>query len=348
MMMNREPSNTHSPARPLRATLFVILFVPILSAVSPAQQKLAQTGLKFLNIGTSASVTAMGEAYTGVESGSSAMFYNTAGMARMRGFIDIGLGQTKWIADINHQYFSLAVSPFGGDYGVIGLTALSVDYGEMEETIRWNNENGYLDLGTFSPTAVMVGLGYARALTDRFSVGGNVKYVAQNLGSSTIGFDQKNDLIKKENSVGVLAFDIGMLYRTGFKSLNFGVSVRNFSKEVRYEREGFQLPLIFRVGLSMNMTDLLGEELQHHVFLLAVDATHPRDYPEQVNVGAEYVFMQMVAVRGGYMFNNDEYALTAGVGVEQQLSDMRIGVDYSYTPFGVFQRVHRVTVRFSY
>ncbi|MBM4162540.1 MAG: PorV/PorQ family protein [Ignavibacteria bacterium] len=346
--MNREHSNKCTTARPLHVTLSVILFLLTLSTVTLAQQKLAQTGLKFLNVGTTASVTAMGEAYTGVESASTAMFYNPAGMARMRGFIDIGLGQTKWIADISHQYLSLAVSPFGGDYGVIGLTALSVDYGEIEETIRWNNEEGYIDLGTFSPSAMMVGVGYAQALTDRFSVGANVKYVAQNLGSSTIGFDQKNDLIKKENSVGVLAFDFGMLYRTGFKSLNFGVSVRNFSKEVRYEREGFQLPLIFRLGLSMNMIDLLGEEQEHHAFLLAVDATHPRDYPEQVNVGAEYVFMQIVAVRAGYMFNNDEYALTAGLGVQQQLSDMRIGVDYSYTPFGVFQRVHRITVRFSY
>lgn len=311
------------------------------------QQKLAQTGMKFLNAGTSASVTAMGEAYTAVESPSQAMFYNPAGMARMKPLIDVGLGSTEWIADIKHHYATIAISPFRGDYGVIGFTAMAVDYGELDETIRWNNEEGYIDLGTFKPRAMMIGIGYARALTDKFSVGGNVKYVSQNLGSGAIGF-QEEKLLKKNNSAEVLAFDFGMLYRTGFRSLNFGVSIRNFSKEVRFEREGFQLPLIFRIGLSMNMMDLFDLEHGTHSFLLAVDATHPRDYPEQVNVGAEYVFMEILAIRGGYMFNNDEYGLTAGVGVQQEIADLRLGVDYSYTPFGVFKQVHRIMVRFSY
>ena len=33
------------------------------------------------------------------------------------------------------------------------------------------------------PNAYAVGLGYARALSDKFSVGGNVKYVRQDLGT---------------------------------------------------------------------------------------------------------------------------------------------------------------------
>ncbi len=347
MKMKSQTFNYYRTMSPLRAGLLIALFLSALFRAAPAQQKLAQTGMKFLNVGTSARVTAMGEAFTAVESASPAMFFNPAGMARMESLVDVALGQTGWIADIKHHHAGLAVSPLGGDYGVIGLMAMSVDYGEMEETVRWPNEQGYLDLGTFTPRALMIGIGYAKALTEKFSVGGNVKFVTQNLGSSAIGFD-KNELIKKNNIAEVFAFDFGMLYKTGLRSLNFGVSVRNFSREVRYEREGFQLPLIFRIGLSMNMIDLIASDQTTHSLLLAVDATHPRDYPEQINIGAEYVFMNMIAVRAGYMFNNDEYGLTAGVGVQQGISELNLGADYSYTPFGIFDPVHRITVRFSY
>lgn len=311
------------------------------------QQKLAQTGMKFLNVGTNPRLTAMGEAMTAVEWSSPAMFSNPAGMARMKPVVDMAFGWTGWIADITHHHASIAFSPSRGAYGIIGISALSVDYGQIEETIRWPNEEGYIDLGTFSPRAFAIGLSYARALTDRFSIGANVKYVSQNLGSGTIGFAGDN-LVRKKNFADVLAYDFGMLYRTGFKSLNFGVTVRNFSKEVRYEREAFQLPLIFRIGLAMDVMDLFEGLGENHAFLLAVDATHPRDYPEQVNVGAEYYFMRLLALRAGYMFNNDEYGLTAGVGVQRDFGNLSLGVDYSYTPFGVFKEVHRIAIQMAY
>ena len=84
-----------------------------------------------------------------------------------------------------------------------------------------------------------------------------------------------------------------------------------------------------------------------HSFLMSADATHPRDYPEQINFGGEYVFMKTLAIRGGYMFNNDEYGYTLGVGVQQEIAGIHLGVDYSYVPFGVFSKVQRFSVQLS-
>jgi hypothetical protein len=272
------------------------------------------------------------------------MFYNPASMARLSSIYDIALGQTRWIADINHNFASVAISPSHGDYGVFGFMMQFVDYGDLQETIRSNNEQGFLDIGTFRPTASAIGIGYARALSDRFSVGGNVKFVSQNLGDATTTTDSYGNPLKSTSSKDVLVFDFGMLYKTGFKSLNFGVAVRNFSQEVKYEREGFQLPLIFKIGISINAIDLVDLNHETHSLLFSVDATHPRDYPEQVNLGAEYVFMEILAVRGGYMSNNDEYGWTYGLGLQKTIGDIKLGFDYSNTPFGVFTEVSRISL----
>jgi len=332
---------------PMRKLIISIVACATLASPDYAQQKLAQAGMKFLTVGTDARATAIGEAMTAVEGYSSSMFFNPAAMGWMTKLGSLSVGQTRWIADINHYFGSVALAPFNGEYGVIGMTVLSIDYGELQETIRADNEQGFLDIGTFKPTAFAIGLSYARALSDRFSVGGNVKYVTQDLGNSTVSLRPSGEAEKVSNSTNVIAFDFGILYRTGFKSLNFGMTVRNFSREIRYQQENFQLPLIFKIGVSMDILDFFPVDKEMHAFLLSVDATHPRDYPEQINIGGEYLFAKTLALRGGYMLNNDEYGLTLGFGVQRALGDFQLGLDYSYTPFGVFDAVHRLSFQFT-
>jgi len=327
------------------SSLFLLFTIAASSA--SAQQKLAQTGMKFISVGPDPRIAAVGEAVTALEGTSTAMFYNPAGMARLSSFADISFGRVNWIADINHDFGSIAFSPFHGDYGVFGVTLRSVDYGELQETVRANNEQGFLDVGTFKPTAFAVGVVYARALSDRFAVGGNVNFVYQSLGMSAVGLDSAGNLIRVDNKLNVPSFDFGIIYKTGFKSLAFGMSVRNFARELKYRQESFQLPLIFRIGFAMDVLDLTDVDKDMHSLLLSVDATHPRDYPEQVNIGAEYRFAQIVMLRAGYMFNNDEYGFTAGIGLQKEIAGTTLGFDYSFTPFKTFANVHRLGFHFS-
>lgn len=321
------------------------LLVLAASAGLGQQQKLAQTGLKFLSISTDARASAMGEAAATATGSSVAMFFNPAGMARLQNTLDVSLGRVQWIADINYVYGSLAFNPSDGKYGVFGVNALSVDYGDFLGTIRADNELGYLDTGAFSPTAFAVGLGYAKALSDKFSVGGDVRYVKQDLQSNIIGFNQDGSEITTDNRVNVFAFDFGILYRTGFKSLDFGMSLRNFSEEIEYVEESFQLPLTFEIGVSMNAIDLLARENSPHDFIVSVDAVHPRDFAEQLNIGGEYVFMDMFALRAGYSFPNDEHHFSAGAGFRKA---SLFSLDYAYTPFGILNEVHRFSVQFGF
>jgi hypothetical protein len=333
----------------------VVLMISLQSQlVFSQQQKLAQTGMKFLNVSLDARSSAFGDAVTSLETNSSAMFYNPASMAWLKRIGDVTFGSTRFIADINYYNGAVAFAPEGGSYGVFGLSFTSVDYGDFLGTVRANNEQGYVDVGTFSPTAMAVGFGYAKTLSEKFSVGANVKYVRQSLGTSVVGdlvadpFQGYISGTTEENKLDVFAFDFGILYRTGFKSLNIGMSVRNFAREVKYKSEGFQLPLIFQLGASFNFADIMDVDKNEHSFLVSIDANHPRDYPEQIMIGVEYTFMNLLSFRGGFSAPNDERNFSAGVGLRKDIGGVDLGVDYSYTPFGVFNDVHRISLNFAY
>jgi len=333
----------------------VVLMISLQSQlVFSQQQKLAQTGMKFLNVSLDARSSAFGDAVTSLETNSSAMFYNPASMAWLKRIGDVTFGSTRFIADINYYNGAVAFAPEGGSYGVFGLSFTSVDYGDFLGTVRANNEQGYVDVGTFSPTAMAVGFGYAKTLSEKFSVGANVKYVRQSLGTSVVGdlvadpFQGYISGTTEENKLDVFAFDFGILYRTGYKSLNIGMSVRNFAREVKYKSEGFQLPLIFQLGASFNFADIMDVDKNEHSFLVSIDANHPRDYPEQIMIGVEYTFMNLLSFRGGFSAPNDERNFSAGVGLRKDIGGVDLGVDYSYTPFGVFNDVHRISLNFAY
>lgn len=324
----------------------ILFLISCTLLVAQEREKRAQSVMKFLSVTNDARVSAMGDAVTALEGNSSSMFFNPAGMARQQPFMSVSLGQTQWIADINYLYGSASFTPFDRKFGVFGLTVTTVDYGEIIGT-RIQGKS-FIETGTFSPTAMTVGAGYAKELTDKFSIGGNVKYVRQSLGSHNVQAENSQEMINKDFAADVMAFDLGILYKTGFKSLNFGMSIRNFSQEVKFEEENSQLPLSFKLGLSFDFADIMRINKEDHSLLLAVDAAHPRDYYEQVNVGVEYTFLNNFSVRTGYVTPHDEMGINAGFGMKQKIMDTEVALDYAYTSFGIFDNVHRFTLKFSY
>lgn len=321
----------------------VLLVPPVLGQ----QAKLAQTGMKFLSVSADPRAAGLGDALTAVEHGSASLFYNPAGMAWQGTAIDVMLAQTGWIAEIDYSLGSLSVRPAQGRWGVLGFTFLAVDYGELEETIRFDNEQGYLDLGMFSPSAWSFGAGYARALSDQFAVGGHVKWVNQNLGNSVMGWGDDGEYARQKFEERTVAYDFGMLYKTGFRSLQFAVSARNFARELAYAEESFQLPLTLRIGASINMVDIVAPGSSLHSWLVSIDASNPRDFSEQIKFGSEYRFLGTFVLRAGYAFPTDEQGVSLGLGLRQSLGRIGFGADYAFTEFGIFSNVHRLALRLS-
>jgi len=102
-----------------------------------------------------------------------------------------------------------------------------------------NNEQGFVELTNYpTPYAYAIGLGYAKQLSEQFSVGGQIKFADQNLGNSEV--PQYNQVlvdsvlttdttyVVKSYNLNVVAFDFGTIYKTGLKSLSFGMYISNF------------------------------------------------------------------------------------------------------------------------
>lgn len=328
------------------------IFLCILALLSTTdifgQKKRAQTSMKFLSVSPSARASALSGAATSVEMGAYSALYNPATMAYINGTYTATVGSVQWITDINHNSAALVYQPAEGKFGVIGVNAISVDYGDILSTARADNENGYIDLGTINPTALAVGVSYAKAVTDQFSVGANFRYSHQDLGAVAVSRDSDNNYTTQSFSASTGLLDFGVLYKTGFESLNFGMTLRNFAPEVRFDDDESELPLTFKIGISMDVFDLSNLDPDVHSLLVTIDANRPRDFDEQLLFGLEYTFIDRFVVRGGYGFPKDEERFSFGAGINQPIGPMVLSIDYAYTQFGVFGEVNRLSAQIGF
>ncbi len=319
----------------------------------PPTDKIAQTGFKFLSVSMDPRAAALADAVTAdSRQGAMAMLYNPAALSAMTSTFSAAAGQTQYIADINYNAAAIAFAPAGGAYGVFGFSFTAADYGEVIGTIRSDTPSGFqryseLGLANPTPTALAAGFGYAKALTDRFAVGGHLKYVNQNFDQGVLRPDATaaGSYEMNDNSLSTMAFDFGLLYKTGYKSLNFAMTARNFAQEVKYFEENFELPLVFRMGISMDLMDFTGLDRKMHSLRVGLDADRPRDFDENLRLGGEYTFMNTLSLRAGYGYPTDEQGVSLGAGLHSSLGGFGIGADYAYTNFGIFGSVSRIALQ---
>ncbi|MGC9364654.1 MAG: PorV/PorQ family protein [Fidelibacterota bacterium] len=326
--------------------LTALTTVPLAKTVT----KTGTTAAKFLAIGIGSRANGMGDAFTAVADDGTAMYWNPAGIAHLNR-MEIVSNYSQWIADINLMYFGL-VLPFQ-QYGTFGINATHLAVGEMEVTTEANPE------GTgefFNSGSYAVGLSYAKVLTDRFSIGGNLKYINEYIMNS---------------SAGSVALDIGTLFFSPFWGIRFGASISNFggkmqmtgedllvTKDIDETKEGnnesvnaylatdkFDLPLILRVGLS---GDIGNSKFVRTTW--AIDAIHPNDNSEYINLGLEIgLANDLVVLRGGvkalFMDYRDEN-LSLGGGLNIPLANqIKLHVDYAYQSYRYLDQVHKYTMR---
>ena len=104
------------------------------------------------------------------------------------------------------------------------------------------------------------------------------------------------------------------------------------------------MPLVFRAGLA---SEVYKDE--DHAVLAAFDFTTLSDTPEQFSIGGEYTFRNLICLRAGYLFNQDQFGLSGGIGFKYDAgSGIKAGVDYSSNPTGDIGLVNRLSVRIGF
>lgn len=293
--------------------------------------KVAQSGMQYLKIGVGAEMVGRGEAGISLAKGTSAMFWNPAGLSELT-FSEFFFSHNSWIADISLNAMGAGINL--DNWGVFGASVIWMDYGELHKTsvaksLEESAKDGYVDEGVFFPSDIAIGLTYSKKISTQFAFGAQIKYLYENYGSNiTINTSGKESLTN--NTFSAFCFDFGTLYYPGFKSLAVAMTVQNFSTNLKYEQESFSTPLTFKIGISMNILDFFENESRNSM-LVALDALHPRDYSERLNIGLEYSYLGLFNIRCGYRMNYDIGNFTAGAGVRYSLSNnMGIKFDFSY------------------
>ena len=311
-------------------------------------KKLAQSTMTFLNIDIGARAVGMGGASTCMDNDISALFWNPAGAAKIKGGV-LSLNHSQWIADM--KQYGLAVAYGTVNNGTFGGTLLLMDNGSIERTIPDPTQpRGFFSDGTFTVSQWAAGLTYGRQLTDKFSVGGQVKYVFQDLGNTVIAITAEDtEGADVKNSKSTMAFDFGTLYYFGFKDLRIGMTLRNFGRPVKYSFESFNLPITFKIGLAMNILSLF-PDWQDNGFQLSMDAVIPYDQSEKLHFGGEYLFKNLLAIRMGFRSNTDTGAFSAGFGLSPgAFKGINLMIDYAYSEVDdAFNAVHRFSFGFTF
>lgn len=319
-----------------------LLFAQVERTSFAGRGKVGTTGLQFLKIGTSARAVALGESFIALANDASAMYYNPAGMNQCTQK-EVFLTHTKWPAGINYEYLG-AMMPVSR-IGIFGVQVGVLTTGDMKRTVPYVGWTGEY----FSATDWLFGVSYARMLTNKFSIGGTIKYVSEWLDDSR---------------VSVLAADFGTLFDVGYQGIKFGMTISNFGPNGKFLTEEFSLPINFKFGA---VVDVLKQGM--HQMKATLEGSHPSDNLEQVAMGVEYTFGKYFALRGGYRFfvkieeldqvikldNTNEIDVeeplegpSFGMGLNMPIGTTAMRLDYAYSDLGYLDNGQRFTLSFQF
>lgn len=342
------------------ALLVITTFVFQLQAQEPFRQ--GTTTANFLEIGYGAQFSAMGDASVAAVRDVSGMYWNPAGLGFMRQNQALVMNQ-PWFVGINTSFVGFGyVHPIAGTFAM-GLIYVNYDDEEVT-TVDMQEGTGE----KYNGAEMAVNLSYGKRLVDWFSFGTSVKYISSRIW---------------HESASAVAFDLGAIVNTKFLAwgdnpgdgLNIGMSISNYGTRmkydgldlkqtkdiaeqeqgnypyvpVRFDAQEWELPLLFRIGVS---TYALKLENQH--VTLAVDALHPNNNSESVNMGGQYTYIMPgygeFSLRGGYkalFMDESQFGVTLGFGVGLNfLGNKRFKIDYAFRDMSVLGPTHSYELGF--
>ncbi len=302
-------------------------------------QRRGTSTAQFLKIEQGSRALGMGGAFVSIADDIEALYWNPAGITRFEDH-SVFFSHTQWLAEVKLEYAGAVYHINSTNSLGLALTFLHTD--QMKETTEFQP----LGTGrTFGFSDFLIGLTYARQMTDKFSFGFTGKWMQENIAELTMR---------------AMLFDLGIYYNTGWKTTRFGVVISNFGSDmapagkITYKNldnksvtvksfQSFPPPIIFRIGLA---ADFLQKE--NHKLTGSLQLNHPNDDKENLNFGLEYELFKTLFLRCGYKTAQMEENLSFGFGLITKFSGTHFKLDYAYTNFGRLGYVNRFTAKIEF
>jgi hypothetical protein len=300
-----------------------------------------------------------GIANSGVASvvGIEGSFMNVAGLAFTRK-TEIMFTNTDWMSGSDIAINAIGLAQRVGESGVIGLSVMSIDFGDFVTATEDNPEG---DGSTYTVNNLNLALSYAKEFSNSIYGGISFRLLSESL------FNLRTQGI---------AFDAGIKYVTGEKDqVKFGITLKNVGPPISFDGDGLsfqtalpsgnntivtaetrsaehELPSLIQFGASYDF--LLNENHTVTANGTFVSNAFSRD---NLNFGAEYAFKNLFMLRGGYGLeladeaNTDSATflsgLTAGLSIQAPIGKDggAIGFDYTYRDTSPFDGVHSIGAR---
>ena len=336
--------------------LLITIWAGFIPAGAGAQSKVGTTAAQFLGVPVGPRAIAMGGAYVASNQDVSSIYWNPGAVVQS-GRSEFSFVNTDWLVGTKFRWFGLVLNLDGDN--AIGASITDMDYGQGDVTTVASPEGTG---ETWSAADLAISLSYSRRLTDKFSIGGSVKYINQRVYNE---------------SASTVAFDAGLLYQTDLNGLRIGMSMSNFGGDmtlsgrdllnrvdtdpnnsgsnktlVAYlKTDAWPLPLLFRVGAAMDVVK--NDEVTATV---AVDALRPNDDFESINLGGEVGWRNMLFIRGGYQSifkggqaplssDKGQEGLTLGAGLQYQFEGFAaLSFNYAFQKFGLFGNLNTIAL----
>lgn len=300
-----------------------------------------------------------GLANTASVKGVEAMFGNIAGLS-MVNKTEILFTNTRWLEGSGTTINSVGIAQKLGASGVLGITATTMGFGDLEVTTFDTPEGGR---GTFRPTLANIGLAYSKSFSNSIHGGLLVRVVSESIANV--------------RTQGV-CFDAGIHYVTGPQdNLHFGIALKNVGPAMEFSGDGlsvqglviagsdqltlaqrserFEIPSLLNIGAAYDWN--LSEMNRITFAATFVSNSFTRD---QGVLGIEWAFRRMFHLRGGFLYEegitDDAERTTVFTGPSAGLSvDLPFGeekksafaIDYSYRATNPFNGVHAIGLRIS-
>ncbi len=328
------------------ATRLVPVLLAFSAGVASAQTKTGTTVGQFMLIEPGARIAAMGNAGVAVLDPVQGVYYNPGALGALeKPFVQFT--HSFWLADIRVDYVSLAIPTANAGKFFASVTTLSS--GDMDvRTVEHPEGTGE----RFSADDLGLSVAYARDVTHRFTAGVQANFVQETIWHS---------------SMRTMTFGFGTLYRLTEGGIQLGASLTNFGTNGRFNgrdlsiqfdadpsrngdngslpgqqtTDNFPVPIKFRVGLSFPHQMSASSKL-----LFVIDAQHPSDNSENLNLGWEWTWRDALSIRAGYqdLYQRDsELAGTAGVGFRSSFGDRQFSVDYAWAYHATLSEMQRLT-----
>ncbi len=300
----------------------------------------SQAAVLFLMISPGARAAGMGEAFVAVADDATAAYWNPAGLAFQNGR-EITLMHANWLPQlVSDMYYDfLAYRQHFESLG--GTLGGNVTYLSMGEQIHVD-EHG-VELGTFNSWDLAVTLSYATKLSEKLGFGISARYIHSHLAPIGAGTE------KGKGIADGFALDVGILYRDLLiRGLSFGANLSNMGPKITYidAAQADPLPTNLKVGLAYKLIDMeynrltlavdtnkllvvrRGEKAEE--FYQALFSAWTDDKADKLisSIGLEYVYNNMIFLRGGYYYDEDGKVKYPAFGAGLQYAQFRF--DFAY------------------